>query len=422
MARLGVFCFPGTGHINPITALARALEERGHHVVIFGIADVEERVRAAGIEFSLIGEKDYPAGTLRKLDERLGELRGLASFSFTVERVKNTALMVLRDGPAAVRRANLDALLVDEADMGGTVAEHLGLPFISIALFPPLIRDNRIPAFCFPWPAGHDIFSRLRNELGFRILSAIARPIYTAVNRQRKLWGLKKLRGSTEALSCIAQITQLPHAIEFENAPHPPLLHYTGPFVNHAQRAPVDFPWEKLKALPLVYASLGTLQNGSESLFKTIAAGCAKLNVQLVLSLGGGLDADSFQNLPGDPIVVRFAPQLDLIKRASVVITHAGLNTVLESLSEGVPMVAVPQGNDQPGVAARVAARGAGIVLSRRKLTAAKLEHALRTVLDDGNYRQAAATIQESIRQIDGPALAAGIIEEKLGIRMVATA
>ena len=422
MARLGVFCFPGTGHINPITALAKALEERGHHVVIFGISDVEQSVKSAGIEFSLIGEKDYPPGTLRKLDVRLGELRGLASFSFTVERVKNTALMVLRDGPDAVRQANLDALLVDEADMGGTVAEHLGLPFISVALFPPLIKDNRIPAFCFPWPASPGLLNRARNELGFRLLSAIARPIYKAVNRQRKAWGLNELRGSTEALSPIAQITQLPQVLEFESAHCPLVLHYTGPFVNHSQRPQVDFPWEKLNRLPLVYASLGTLQNGSESLFRTIAAGCVELNVQLVLSLGGGLDTDSLRNLPGNPLVVRFAPQLDVIKRASVVITHAGLNTVLESLAEGVPMVAIPLGNDQPGVAARVAARGAGIVLSRRTLTPAKLEHALRTVLDDASYRQSAATIQHALRQIDGPALAARIIEEKLGIELAATA
>lgn len=422
MARLGVFCFPGTGHTNPITALARALEERGHRVVIFGIADLEERVRTAGIEFSRIGGMDYPPGTLRELDDRLGELRGLASFRFTVERVKSTALMVLQDGPDAVRRANIDALLVDEADMGGSVAEHLGLPFISISLFPPLIEDNRVPAFCFPWPAHNGIFSRIRNELGFRLLSAIVKPVFVAVNRQRKAWGLKELRRSTDALSRIAQITQLPRALEFENAPYPALLHYTGPFVNRAQRPAIEFPWDELKPLPLVYASLGTLQNGSETLFRTIAAGCAKLNVQLVLSLGGGLDTNEFQNLPGDPVVVRYAPQLDLIKRASAVITHAGLNTVLESLAEGVPLVAIPLGNDQPGVGARLAARGAGVVISRRSLTPGKIERALREVLRDDKYRRAAAKIQHELRQIDGPALAARIIEEKLGIQLAATA
>src|ERR1700683_4881202 len=113
MDRIGAFCFPGTGHINPMTALARRLRERGHEFVLFGIADTEARVRASGTEFCLIGESDYPLGTLQALDQQLGELKGLATFKFTVDRVKNTALMVLRDGPEAVRRVNVDVMLVD---------------------------------------------------------------------------------------------------------------------------------------------------------------------------------------------------------------------------------------------------------------------------------------------------------------------
>jgi len=194
MARLGAFCFPGTGHINPMTALARRLELRGHKVVIFGIADTESRVKSAGIEFHLIGEQDYPPGTLQKLDEHLAKLKGLETFRFTVERVKNTARMVLRDGPDAVRNANVDALLVDEADMGGNVAEHLGLPFVSIAFFPPLLADDRIPPFCFGWNGKQDWLSRLRNRLGMRLLSRVAAPIYKVVNAQRKVWGLKPLK------------------------------------------------------------------------------------------------------------------------------------------------------------------------------------------------------------------------------------
>ena len=216
MARLGAFCFPGTGHINPMTALAKELERRGHKVIIFGIADTEARVRAAGIEFHLIGAQDYPPGTLQLLDQRLGTLRGLASFRFTVDRVKNTATMILRDGPPAARSANLDALLIDEADMAGSIAEHLGLPFISLAFFPPLVRDDRIPPFCFGWHAGQDPVSRLRNRLGMRLLTRVARPIYAVVNRQRAAWGLKPLKGATDALSPLAQIAQLPRALEFD--------------------------------------------------------------------------------------------------------------------------------------------------------------------------------------------------------------
>ncbi len=417
MARLGAFCFPGTGHINPMTALARALKQRGHDVVIFGIADTEARVRAAGIEFCRIGELDYPPGTLRALDERLGQLKGLATFRFTVERVKNTARMILRDGPAAVRAANVEALLVDEADMGGNVAEYLRLPFISIAMFPPLIQDDRIPPFCFDWPAGLDWFSRLRNNLGFRLLSRIAAPIFSMVNDQRRAWGLKLLRRPTDALSTLAQIAQLPEALEFDVPGKPGHLHYTGPFVDPQQRPPVAFPWDRLDGRPLVYASLGTLQNGSESIFRTIAEACAGLNAQLVISLGGGLDPSRLGMLPGDPIVVSYAPQLEILKRAALVITHAGLNTVLESLAEGVPLVAIPLGNDQPGVAARVKARGAGLVVPRSKLNAGILRNAVETVLRERRFCDAAQSLKAAFAKVDGPSMAADVIERTLGLQ-----
>ena len=67
-----------------------------------------------------------------------------------------------------------------------------------------------------------------------------------------------------------------------------------------------------------------------------------------MISLGGGLDSARLGKLAGDPLVVRFAPQLEILKRAVLVITHAGLNTVLESLSEGVPLVACPSATTNP--------------------------------------------------------------------------
>jgi MGT family glycosyltransferase len=399
-------------------ALAPRLQLRGHSVVIFGIADVESRVRAAGVEFCQIGQSDYPPGTLKKLDQRLGELGGLATFKFTIERVKNTALMILRDGPDAVRRANVDAMLVDEADMGGTVAEHLGLPFVSIAFFPPLINDNRIPAFCFGWPAGQDWFSRLRNDLGFRLLSRVAAPIYAAVNRQRKAWNLMPVRSTTEALSKLAQIAQLPAALEFDVDTKLAILHYTGPFVDAQQRPKVGFDWTRLDGRPLIYASLGTLQNGSDEVFRIIAEACASLPAQLVLSLGGGLDPERLGSLPGDPVLVNYAPQLDLVKRAAAVITHAGLNTVLESLAEGVPLVCIPLGNDQPGVAARVATRGAGVVIPRRKLSTRRLRSAVNAVLEVDSYRHAARNLQVAMKQVDGLERAADFVEGALKISL----
>jgi MGT family glycosyltransferase len=326
--------------------------------------------------------------------------------------------MVLRDGLEAVRAANLDALLVDEADMANNIAEYLGLPFVSLALIPPMVQDNRYPPFYFGWSGSQKWWSRLRNEIAIRVLIRLAAPIFAAVNERRAAWGLKVGRRPGDGLSNLAQITQLPRALEFDIEPLPPHLYYTGPFVDATLRPTVDFEWDRLDGRPLIYASLGTLQNRSLGIFRKIAEACAGLNVQLVISLGGGLEPDCLGNLSGDPLVVRFAPQLELVKRASLVITHAGLNTVLESLAEGVPLVCIPLGNDQPGVASRVATHGAGVVVPPRRASAERLRSAVRAVLEDESYRNAARQLQSAIAQIDGPERAADIVEDVLKIRI----
>jgi len=103
---------------------------------------------------------------------------------------------------------------------------------------------------------------------------------------------------------------------------------------------------------------MGTVQNGLYNVFRTIAEAVGlHRDVQLVLSIGNRLDPDQIGTLPSNAIVVRQAPQLELLSRASVCITHAGLNTVLEALAQGVPRVAIPITHDQPGVASRIAAK-----------------------------------------------------------------
>jgi zeaxanthin glucosyltransferase len=126
---------------------------------------------------------------------------------------------------------------------------------------------------------------------------------------------------------------------------------------------------------------MGTLQNKSDRIFRIIAEACQDLEAQLVISLGGGLDPTALPSLPGNPLVVKYAPQLELLQKASLNITHAGLNTALESLSYGVPMVAIPITDDQPGIAARIAWTGVGEFLSSSRLSASKLRTVIQKVL-----------------------------------------
>ena len=87
---------------------------------------------------------------------------------------------------------------------------------------------------------------------------------------------------------------------------------------------------------------MGTIQNGDARVFRMIADACSGLGCQVVLSLGENVALESVGPLAGHCIAVPYAPQLELLRRAALCITHAGLNTVLESLARGVPWSRCP--------------------------------------------------------------------------------
>src|SRR5438477_5243302 len=97
----------------------------------------------------------------------------------------------------------------------------------------------------------------------------------------------------------------------------------------------------------------------------------------------------------------------------------AGLNTALECLSNGVPMVAIPITNDQPGVAARIEWTGTGKMVSVSKLSNAKLRTEVQRVLGDQRYRDNAKKLQRAIRSRDAISMAAELIESALRTRRI---
>ena len=179
----------------------------------------------------------------------------------------------------------------------------------------------------------------------------------------------------------------------------------------------MEFPWDRLDDRPVVYASLGTTRKSDPAIFRPIAEACAGLGLQLVISLGGRRDPEMLAGLPGDPVVVREAPQLQLIKRADVVITHGGLNTALETLMEGKPMIVIPKFFDQPAVAVRLERLGVAEVLSADKLSAEQIRVALAKVFSDPSYRRSAKEVQAQILSARGLERAADVIEELLEMR-----
>ncbi|MEO1339667.1 MAG: glycosyltransferase, partial [Cyanobacteria bacterium J06635_13] len=343
MTHFGIICPSSTGHLNPMATLGYELKQRGHRVTVIGIEDSRPKAIAAGLEFAPIGQTDFPPGATEYLFTQLGQLSGLKAIKYTLQWIASNANSVLQDAPEVVKIAGIEALLVDQAaPEGGTVAEYLNIPFVSVCNALMLNREPSVPPFINTWNYDPTWRGLLRNRLGYGLLQYLGKPLRKVINRYRLLWNLPPYHNQNYLYSSLAQVCQQPAEFEFPRQELPPYFHFTGSFADLRSRESVAFPYAKLTGQTLVYASLGTLQNRLLWIFEAIAEACSSLDVQLVIALGGGADLESLPTLPGEPIVVGYAPQLELLQKASLTITHAGMNTALESLSNGVPMVAIP--------------------------------------------------------------------------------
>lgn len=319
----------------------------------------------------------------------------------------------LRDAPEVIKTAGIEALLVDQcSSAGGVVAEHLNIPFISICSALMLNRDITVPPFDTVWNYNPSWWGILRNRAGYAIQTQTGNPIQKMINSYRQQWNLPLSSTLNDDYSKLAQISQQPAELEFPRRDLPEYFHFTGPFHYSGSREPIPFPYEKLTGQPLIYASMGTALGLDARVFQRIAEACLGLDAQLVIALGGGNSPESLPELPGNPLVVGYAPQLELLQKATLTITHAGMNTTLESLTNGVPMVAIPVTNDQPGIAARIAWTGAGEVIPFNKVSVKRLHKAVKRVLAEDSYKKNALRLQEAIKRAGGVGRAADIIEQ----------
>jgi len=415
MTHFGILCPAAAGHLNPMTTLGRELQQRGHRVTLIGILDAQSKTIAAGLDFWAIGETEFPQGAMAQLFAQLGKLSGLAALRYTINWIQRMAAMFLREAPEAIKEAGVEALLVDQVSPeGGTVAEFLDIPFVSVCSALMLNRDTSIPPFNTPWSYSPAWWAQRRNQLGYALLHRVGQPIQEVIAEYRREWKLPAHSSPNDNYSQLAQLTQQPAEFEYPRKALPKVFHFTGPYHNPVSREPAPFPFEKLTGQPLIYASMGTVQNRLIGIFQDIASACQGLDAQLVISLGGSASPESLPELPGSPLVVGYAPQLELLQKATLTITHAGMNTTLESLSNGVPMVAIPIANDQPGVAARIAWTGAGEVVPLSRLKVPRLRAAIERVLTEDSYKNNASRLQEAIARAGGVSRAADIVEQAI--------
>ncbi|MGJ3246525.1 MAG: glycosyltransferase [Elainellaceae cyanobacterium] len=415
MTHFGIFCPSETGHLNTMITLGRELQRRGHRVTAFQVPDAQIPIQSAGLDCSVIGQTQFPLGAMIQQRTKLGQLSGIAGMRYAIEMEKQKTAVTLAEGPRAVHDAGVDVLLVDQASRGGgTVADRVGIPFISVCSALMLNREMSVPPIFMSWGYDPSRLAYVRNCIAYFISLGFIQPIHALVNEHRRQWNLPLYKSPDDYYSQIAQICQQPAEFEFPRSNLPDNFYFTGPLTDPSARDAIPFPYDQLTGQPLIYASMGTLLNRKREVFQLIARACAGLEAQLVISLGGSLDPESLPNLSGSPIVVRYAPQLELLKQARLTITHAGLNTTMESLSNGVPLVAIPITIDQPGVAARIAWTGTGEFIDLNRLNPTRLRLAIARVLTNPSYRHNALRLQEAIRRSGGVHRAVDIIEQVL--------
>lgn len=414
MTHFGIICPPYPGHLNPLSALGRELQSRGHKVTFLQIPDLATKVESEGLNFYPIGESSYQPGTMKQTFIQLAKFSEVEALKYSVKFCQEMAEMICRDAPKAISEIGIEFLLVDQLEIvGETVAEGLGLPFVCISSGQTIHRRADVPPFFMPWSYENTWWAKWRNQVAYYILDRSCQPILQVINSYRNRWKLPPYHHIYASNARLAHISQQPATFDFPIPNLPQHLHYVGPLRNAAPKS-VSFPFDKLTGQPLIYASLGSVQNTKHDIFYMIADACKTLNVQLVITHGGGMDAAAVRQLPGTPLVVEYAPQLEVLAKASLTITHGGLNTVLDSLSYGVPVVAIPITFEQPGNGARIRYTGTGEVIPVSRLNVAKLRVAIERVLTEKSYRDNAQKIKQAIINSGGVKRAATIIEQCL--------
>jgi MGT family glycosyltransferase len=195
------------------------------------------------------------------------------------------------------------------------------------------------------------------------------------------------------------------------------------------RETPTDFPFEQLTSQPTLYISMGSVCNREVDFFKTCFAafggtdatttepgpfpdptqGAGEQPWQVILATGT-TNVATLGPVPENFLVRPSVPQLEVLQQTTAFVTHGGMNSVMEALWYGVPLVVVPQMAEQAITARRVEELGLGLALEKSAVTATSLRKAVRQVAENKEIRSRVRRMQETLRQAGGARAAADAV------------
>ncbi|MEU8161186.1 nucleotide disphospho-sugar-binding domain-containing protein [Micromonospora parva] len=176
-------------------------------------------------------------------------------------------------------------------------------------------------------------------------------------------------------------------------------------------RRRTDGDWTAPPGRPVALVSLGTTYNTRPGVFADCAAALAGDGWHVVIATGTTVDPAALGDLPAGVEVHRWVPQVRVLEQAGVFVTAGGTGSVLEGLTQGVPLVVVPQGVEQFVTAARVEALGVGRVVPPRAFDAEAVRDAVRAVTTSPETRVRLDELRAEIAAAGGARAAADHIE-----------
>ena len=405
MTKILVFSVPAYGHVNPTLPVVRELVERGVRLAYYLTEEFEPQVRHAGAEFRRIEDMQMGSGPLPKMTamaQTHPAMRPQIMATFFPRMMANG----LRLAPRLVDRVcdeNADCIVYGFlCPWGRALAGILGLP--AVAFMPTYAMTENFP-----------LVRRLSSILEEQTSSEAeeARSDFRDVSRQlHERYGLAQLSVMDmfipgEALNVVT----LPRAFQPDADALDERYVFVGPSIS--PRSDVSgFPLERLAGRPTLYVSLGTVFNANPEFFSACFDAFANSKWQVVLSVGKRADPSALARIPDNFLVSPHVPQLEVLEHTDVFVTHGGMNSVMEAIYYGVPMVVVPQQPEQAMTAARVAELGLGVALEAGQVNADVLRDAVITVSGDAGYRSRIARMQHDAREAGGYLRAADAIQQ----------
>ncbi len=394
MGRIIYFSLPAHGHINPTLPVIRELVRRQQRVTYYGTERFRQAIEDTGAVFRpYSADFDMP-------EQGPGPF---ARVSTTLETLLDLTRAALDSHVEEVRTLRPTHIMYDSfAPWGGLVAELLQLP--SIASIPSILVNAEID-------------SRYRADSKIQPRDPRLTPWWYALFRARcqavlSSYPLRQPLSPPQLLQTYGDLNVVYTSRLFQPSPEAfdkRRVQFVGLCAESRPEAHA-FPFDRLDDRPLILVSLGTVYGNRPQFFRSCLEELANTPWQVVLSTGGNsLDAH-LGPVPENFIVRSFVPQIEILRRCSAFITHAGMNSVQESLYYGVPLVMAPQAADQFWISARVAELGAGLMIDS-PLKAGAIRCSVAKVLAEVRYAAAAARIGASLQAAGGYVRAADEIQ-----------